>query len=402
MNRFASQSEPALLLGCNVSNCLAAVRALGRKGIPLAVAGVRGGLVSKSRWFKPWPTEAEPRPETLTQALSAAEIPAGVLIPCTDHWVRAVASLPTAGRFRWSSPSHRAAETCLDKGQFAKALERLDLPRPNTLIPESGPLPAWSELTGYFVKPRDSSAFFARFASKGFRFSSAEEAEKVIRLCSESRLEILLQEFIPGPPTAHHFLDGFMDRHGRIRALFARRRVRAQYGELSNSSCLVSIDIEPMRDAAENLERFLRDIGYRGMFSAEFKLDRRDGRLKFIEVNTRVWGDMGLALRCGVDVVQMAYKDALGEDVQPVLDYKVGQHWINLHRDRVVARDLIRDRQLTWGAFGRSWMRASFDLLSLSDPGPALWDLGQRLRRRAGTEPAQLGGRRAQQHVGAL
>jgi hypothetical protein len=225
---------------------------------------------------------------------------------------------------------------------------------------------------------------------------------KVIRLCSESHLEILLQEFIPGPPTAHHFLDGFMDRHGRIRAVFARRRVRAQYGELSNSSCLVSIDIEPMRDAAENLERFLRDIGYRGMFSAEFKLDPRDGRFKFIEVNTRVWGDMGLALRCGVDVVQMAYKDALGEDVQPVLDYKVGQYWINLHRDRVVARDLIRDRQLTWGAFGRSWMRASFDLLSLSDPGPALWDLGQRLRRRAGTELAQLGGRRAQQHVGAL
>ena len=262
-------------------------------------------------------------------------------------------------------------------------LERLALPRPHTLFPSRGKLPARSELAGYFVKPRDSFAFYSLFQSKGFRFQTAAEAEQVLSLCEAHDVEVILQELIPGPATAHHFLDGFVNRHGTLCALFARRRLRAQGGELSNSSCLVSIEPGSMDQAAEDLQRLLTAIGYRGIFSAEFKFDHRDGQFKIIEVNTRVWADMGLALRCGVDVVEMAYRDALGEDVWPESGYAVGQHWVSLFRDRAVAMDQIRAGELSWGRFARSWAGAEFDCLSLADPMPAVWEAGQRLRRRA-------------------
>ena len=261
-------------------------------------------------------------------------------------------------------------------------LERLALPRPHTVFPARGKLPARSELAGYFVKPRDSFAFQALFQVKGFRFQTAAEAEQVLSVCEERGVEVILQELIPGPATAHYFLDDSVNRHGTLCALFARRRLRAQYGELSGSSCLVSIEPGLMDQAAEDLQRLLTAIGYRGIFSAEFKFDHRDGQFKMIEVNTRVWGDMGLAMRCGVDVVQMAYRDALGEDVWPVSGYAVGQHWVSLLRDRVVAMGQFRAGKLSWGAFARSWAGAEFDCWSLADPMPAVWEAGQRLRRR--------------------
>ena len=178
----------------------------------------------------------------------------------------------------------------------------------------------------------------------------------------------------------------------QIQALFARCRVREQHGALSNSSCLVSIDVRRMRTAAENLEKLLRAIGYRGLFSVEFKLDHRDGLFKFIEVNTRVWADMALALRCGVNVVDMLYRDALGREVRPVRGYKVGQHWVSMYRDRSVAMNLIASRQLSWSRFARSWMGAAFDVFSLNDPKPAIWDFRQRLRwRRHQHVPAPSG-----------
>ncbi len=288
-----------------------------------------------------------------------------------------------------------AADVCLDKGEFAKTLERLDLPRPKSFLPGSDRLPDWSKLTGYFLKPRDSYAFSLRFGRKAFRFQTAADAGRIMQSCEAAGLEVLVQEFIPGPHTAHHFLDGFIDRHGKLCALFARRRNRAQFGELSNSSCLTSIAPEIMSDAARNLERLLRTIGYRGIFSAEFKLDARDGQLKFIEVNTRVWGDLGLALRCGVDVVEMAYRDALGKDVEPVREYKVGQQWISPFRDRVVGLEMIRAGELTWGAFLRSWAGACFDTLCLDDPLPALFAVRQRIQQRLGGERM----RRAPRHA---
>lgn len=374
-----------MLLGCGAPNVLAAIRALGNKRIPLFVCGAEGSLITASRWYAPWPIPHSPDAATLlADLLRVPENQRGVIIPCADWWVEALARIDPAAApgFCWSVPPLAAATACLDKAQFADTLDRLNLPRPRTWFPERGQMPPAEELAGCFVKPRDSAAFAARFEAKGFRLEDAAHAARVLDTCQSAGLSVIVQELIPGPPTQHYMLDGFIDRHGRITAMFARHRLRAQYGALSNSSCLVSIDPAVMAQPAADLERLLRSIGYRGIFSVEFKLDPRDGVFKFIEVNTRPWGDMGLALRCGVDVVEMAWLDAQGRDVPAVKDYRIGQHWISLFRDRAVCQQMVRAGALSLGAVARQWAGAATDIFTLNDPMPLAAEIGRRLSRR--------------------
>ncbi|MBM3795078.1 MAG: hypothetical protein FJW31_13635 [Acidobacteria bacterium] len=284
--------------------------------------------------------------------------------------------------FCWSIPPYTAAAACLDKALFADTLDRLDLSRPRTWFPERGQMPLPAELAGCFVKPRDSAAFAARFEAKGFRLEDAAHAARVLETCQSAGLSVIVQELIPGPPTQHYMLDGLMDRHGRITALFARHRLRAQHGALSNSSCLVSIDPALTAQPAAYLKRLLQSIAYRGIFSVEFKLDPRDGVFKFIEVNTRPWADMALALRCGVDVVAMAWLDAQGRDVPAVTRYKVGQHWISLFPDRAVCQQMIRSGELPVRAALRQWAGAATDIFTVNDPMPLAAEVGRRLTRR--------------------
>jgi len=69
------------------------------------------------------------------------------------------------------------------------------------------------------------------------------------------------------------------------------------------------------------VEALFEATRYRGVFSAEFKFDHRDDHFKILEVNCRPWWYVEFAGVCGVDVVEMAYRDALGLPIHTVGPY---------------------------------------------------------------------------------
>ena len=78
----------------------------------------------------------------------------------------------------------------------------------------------------------------------------------------------------------------------------------------------------------------LARVNYRGIFSAEFKRDARDGQYRILEVNTRAWTYVEFASRCGVNVCEMAWQDALGLPVTAASpSYPVGAGCVSLPRD---------------------------------------------------------------------
>ncbi len=85
--------------------------------------------------------------------------------------------------------------------------------------------------------------------------------------------------------------------------------------DFGNSTCMVSVAADEVAPAVASVERLLAHVGYRGIFSAEFKYDERDGLFKILEVNARPWWYVEFTARCGVDVCTLAYRDALGEAV---------------------------------------------------------------------------------------
>lgn len=378
----AEDTPPALILGGGFLWCLSMIRSLGRRGIPVFVTGTRGHFVSYSRWHR----EARagwgepPTPETLRDYLTALPVDRMVLIPPTDEWALAVARLPAelAARFPSSLAPLDSLEALIDKARFAAVLEELGVPHPRTVRLGRLALPA-DVFANAFLKPCDSMAFRRRFGVKGLHFTTPAEAMARAAEVREAGLDVLLQEYVPGPPSHHFMVEGFVDRTGRVCGRFVRQRLRMHPPDFGDSTYMVSVSVDRVRPAVESLDRLLAYLSYRGVLEAEFKYDARDGEFKLLEVNARPWSFIGFAALCGVDFTAMAYRDALGLAVEPVHRYEPGRHCV-VGLDRSACWALFRRGQLGWGAWLRSWLGARQMLFEWADPLPGVARLGRWLR----------------------
>jgi D-aspartate ligase len=328
-------------------------------------------------------------PETLPQALTSLPVPT-VLMPCSDIWVRTVAALPAGIRARYPAcvAPIQALDLLVDKSRFGETLDRLGSPHPATRPMKSAHdldrIPD-TVLHASFLKPVHSQQFFARFGVKAFRIADRPDAENRLRQCLGAGFQMMLQVYIPGPPTNHYFVDGFVDRHGVVRALFARRRLRMSPPDFGNSTLMESIPLNETGDASATLRTLFADIGYRGIFSAEFKRDSRDDVFNLIEVNARPWWYVEFAARCGVNVCALAIRDALGEPIETISDYDVGRRCVFPYYDLAAVQAERSSGRLGLLGWARSWLGAYQPIFRWSDPLPAVGEtaalIGARLRR---------------------
>jgi D-aspartate ligase len=340
---------PVLIFGSSLT-ALGVLRSLGRTGIAAYSICRPGELATKSRWYRAAPnTDGRiPSPEELPEYLASLAIPGAVLMACSDDWTKAIAGLPASLRERFpaSIASASAIEALTDKWRFAQMLQIADVPRPTTLLIQSvqelAALPE-SCFENMFLKPLDSQGFSFRTGVKAFQLKSRSHALEVIASVLRSGdigFPILLQEFIPGPADKYILVDGFVDRNGKTRGLFARRRLRMHPAPFGNSTLSETIPLSEAGPAVETLERIWSTLGYRGIFDAEFKYDNRDQQYKIIEVNARPWWFVEFATRCGIDVCDMAYRDAQGLPVNDVANYPAGRRCVYLFPDFAAHRAL--------------------------------------------------------------
>ena len=305
---------------------------------------------------------------------------------------------PLAARFPASLSSPETLEVLIDKGRFAATLGRLGVPHPRTvclgLDPDQANLPA-DAFTDAFLKPCNSWAFRSRVGVKALHFRTRDEAMSRAREVASAGLEVMLQEYVPGPPSHHFMVEGFVDRTGQVRARFVRQRLRMFPPDFGDSTYMVSVPLDRVRAAVDSLDRLLAHLSYRGVFEAEFKYDARDGEFKLLEVNARPWYFIGFAASCGVDFCAMAYRDALGLAVEPVRTYPPGRHCV-VGSDRFACWALFRQGHLSAWAWLRSWLGARQMLFAWDDPLPglarilrSLWIAATRKLRRSGA-PARV------------
>ena len=62
----------------------------------------------------------------------------------------------------------------------------------------------------------------------------------------------------------------------------------------------------------------LEKIGYYGYTGTQFKLDPRDGHFKLMEINGRITMSNSLALKCGINLPHLMYKEAIKGPLQPI------------------------------------------------------------------------------------
>ena len=341
----------------------------------------------RSKWYRPAPSAlAGVTPVDLATRLNNMPVPT-VLIPCSDQWARAVAALPTdvLQRYPASIAPVDALDLLVDKARFAVTLDRLNLPHPTTRLLEAvsdlASVPGSAFESG-FLKPVHSQQFFARFGVKAFRIAGKSDAEARLRSCIDAGFAMMLQEYIPGPPTNHYFIDGFIDRSGNVSAMLARQRLRMSPPDFGNSTLMVTVPMSETGDAAKTLRTLFADIHYRGIFSAEFKRDERDGSYNLIEVNARAWWYVDFAARCGVNVCKLAIADALGQPVKPVTDYAVGRRCVFPYYDLEAVRAQRAAGKLGLLGWARSWLGPYQPVFRWADPFPAVGEIIALLKER--------------------
>jgi len=171
-----------------------------------------------------------------------------------------------------------------------------------------------------------------------------------------------LQEFIAGPT---YSVGGLFDR-GRPLRVLAHRRLLTYPPDGGHTVKGVT---ERPAALLESAFAVFAAFEYTGLGHTDFIRDDRDGTFRFLEINPRVWGSIGLGRLAGVDFYTPYHALACGRPVTPDLG----------HREGVVYRHLSRDLRLLRLRPGRIFgflrdtlnpkVRSDFSWL---DPRPAL------------------------------
>lgn len=382
---------PALVLGSGIT-ALGVIRALGQAGIPLLVASRASDGNRLSRWYRKAPgwDSGEAWPD-LESYLSSGILDGAVLIPCSDHSALEVTQLPPGISHRFPSylPPPEALRTLTDKSRLYRLLDSEEVPFPQTWMdPSEEDLAVLSRDRSQriFLKPYDSQSFFHRYQVKGMWLQGPVETWPPTFKEVLDAGGVVAQEYVPGPPSNHYFIDGFALEGGRVVARLVRRRLRMFPTDFGNSSYMVTVPRDEAGEAVDTLDRLLRILDYRGIFSAEFKRDERDGVYRLLEVNARAWWFVGFAARCGVDVVGMNYRAALGQEVGGEEEYALGRRLSHPYYD-IQACVGARGKPLSGALrFLSSLPGAMQPVFRVRDPGPALAQgatfVGSFLRRR--------------------
>ncbi len=311
---------------------LGTIRSLHRAGIEVLYTSDKSDIAGLSRFHTAlgdWP-KGVLGPADLEAWLDATGLETAVLMPCSDAWTQSVSRLSNAAgnRYKHWTPAPEIVDLMVDKNLFREVLERLDLPHPRSFSLQRDSS-AWeipdNVYESAFLKPFDSLTFFAAFGVKGFSVSDADDALNKVKVAWAEGIEMMIQEYVPGPPTNHYFIDGYRSKDGSKMQLLARQRLQMYPPDFGNSTDMVTVPLQPLQQAVDTLQRLFEHTGFHGIFSAEFKLDDRDKLYKILEVNCRPWWFIDYADRCGLSVCQPAYADALGLPIPDQEPYKIGK-----------------------------------------------------------------------------
>ncbi len=181
------------------------------------------------------------------------------------------------------------------------------------------------------VKPIVGYRFLSRFGCKLFVANDRAELRRCIARLADAAIPGQVFDLIPGPDSQIYAYCTYMDEGGEPVAGVTVRKLR-QSPPFFGVARLAEIapDNPALRDATIAI---LRRIGYRGIASAEFKLDARDGRFRFFEVNGRSIAYNGLLRRAGLDLGWLAWSDYVAGRPERARPNGWPGVWIHLHAD---------------------------------------------------------------------
>jgi D-aspartate ligase len=376
--------RPAILLGGDTT-AVPVARSLGRAGISVHALGGRPDPVRHSRHVDRYVDlgSDDGVQQRWLDWLTSEALPDSVVLPCSDEGLELVARNRAALVESGLVPIEADDATLLDmldkERTHELALAHGIAVPPTYTVKNADELRAAVEQIGFpcALKPLHAHEFRRVFGFKGFVVDSWSELETFYLLSEGAGVEMELTELVRGPDRYHSGYV-YLDESGEPLFTFTKQKLR-QYPVNFGAGVYHVMDWDD--EVAELTLRFSQSIGLRGLVNVEFKRDSRDGRLILIEANHRFTASTALHLAAGLDVPLFVYNRLTGAPLPHVgRPYGEGKTlWYPLDDYRAF-KEYRRREELSTFAYLRSIMRPQhFPLASMSDPGPFMAALEQRL-----------------------
>ena len=251
----------------------------------------------------------------------------------------------------------------VDKAETMKIAINNNIPCPKTYFPEEEDLEHIVNRIGDYpviVKPRFGTA------AKGITFVRSRDTLIETFLNTESKYgKCIIQEYIPHSGMQFK-AELLMNRQQEVVSWVVYNKPRHYPAEAGSSTINCTVD---RLDILTIAERMLRAMGWYGIGDCDFIEDPRDNTPKLMEINPRYTRSIKIASVAGVDVFYKLYQLAVGEEVVPYKDYKVGMSLRYLPGDILWFLE-SKDRFNTKPNFFKFYSKnMKYEICSIKDPG---------------------------------
>ncbi|HEX6813378.1 MAG TPA: ATP-grasp domain-containing protein [Planctomycetota bacterium] len=381
-------------IACVVGD-ISLLRALGRSGIPAAIA-IRDAH-SEMRLSR-YCAAVVPIPSWVDEPLAALEAviawagkqpEAPVLFYQGDHDLLAVSRGRDrlAGHLRCVLPPQELVEDVVDKARFAALAERCRLPVPATRTLRKGTevaddIARWDHYP-CVLKPMTRSPRFSQVAhsQKALRVETRSELERLIPLIEQYQADFIVQEAIEGGEDRIESYHAYVRPGGQVVGDFTGRKLRTVPRTYGFSTYVEITDDAEVRRTGRLI---LESIGFSGVVKVDFKRDLRSGRLFLLELNPRfnLWHHPGTA--AGVPIPALVYRDCIEPgSARQIGRVRPGIRWVSLRADAHALKEYRAAGELSllrW--LGEMVTVDVNEGFLLRDPLPGVARLGVALRRK--------------------
>jgi D-aspartate ligase len=400
LNNFEDGTPPAIIMGPYATSNLGVIHNLAAHHIPSIVIDARRQCSFFSRYalglLSPNPSQSVDDYLEFLLDLGRSLPGKAVLFPTADTETLILSQHHDrlTPHFHSTSALYELLNVLINKQSLFELLERYQIPHPATYIVDPGSdLGKISKQIPYpcILKPCYPAQFRLDFPTKAFQASSPEQFLSLVQKITAKGHELIAQEIIPGTAESMFGFNAYYDKHGDVHGQFIYQRIREWPLGFGNGCYLRQVH-EPQLE--EMTTKLIKPLGYHGIVDVEFRRDARDGQMKLIEINPRIWMQNRFPGYLGYNHPYLAYRDALDLPLQPSMSLEDSSlHWVFGAEDLQSGLAGVRQGTLPIKEWLTTYLRPNlYATFSRNDPFPwviaayrsFIWSCSLTLHRQKG------------------
>jgi len=203
----------------------------------------------------------------------------------------------------------------IHKEKFYEICEKTGVDYPNTFVHKKD-MGMEFELpfdAPFIIKPSNGIEYWRKpfpGQNKVFKVDTREELNGVLKSIYDAGYDdsIIIQDFIPGDDSYMRVITNYSDKNGKVRMMCLGHVLLEEHTPqgIGNHAVIIT---EHNAELEKKIKTLLEDLNYIGFSNFDIKYDKRDGKFKVFEINTRQGRSNYYVTNAGENVARYIVED---------------------------------------------------------------------------------------------